>query len=66
MTYTWTPRNMPFSRRVDSAEKFIPSYEVLTRCIGGLNRQIKSCKTEDKKFRLQQIKKEIEDLREAL
>lgn len=63
MTYTWIP---PFSRKVEGIEKVLPSREVLTRCIGGLKRQARHESDPDKKYRLEVIRKEIEDLRRSI
>lgn len=63
MTISWIP---PFSKRVDDAVKVIPDPETLDRCIAGLKRQENEELDELKKWRLKQIKEEIQILRRQL
>ena len=63
MTITWIP---PFSKRIEDIMKVIPEPEVLDKCIAGLNREENEEKDELKKWRLQQIKEEIQLLRRQL
>lgn len=63
MTIQWIA---PFSKRVDDIMKVIPDQDVLDKCIAGLNREESVEKDELKKWRLQQIKEEIQLLRRQL
>jgi hypothetical protein len=63
MTITWIP---PFSRRVEDSVKIIPEPEVLDRCIAGLKKQARMEFDDDKRWKLKQIRKEIQLLRRQL